>query len=99
LCEAPRLYGLREALIRARDDAAPDWAANGAPVADLLDTIEIRHPDPKPAPKPVQAPGLREIERVIRRCGAHLLASYGRNGFIPSHSALLSIYVCSRLCV
>src|ERR1700730_3460923 len=33
LREAPRLQGLREALLRARDDADPDWAAIGAPVA------------------------------------------------------------------
>ena len=41
LRDPPRLDGLREALIRARDDAAPDWAAIGRPVAALLDTIEI----------------------------------------------------------
>jgi hypothetical protein len=35
-----RLLDLRQALIAARDDATPDWAAIGAPVADLLDTIE-----------------------------------------------------------
>ena len=52
LRDAPRLQGLRDALTRARDDAAPDWAAIGQPVADLLDTIELRHPQPKPAPAP-----------------------------------------------
>ena len=62
LRDEPRLHGLREALIRARDDEAPDWAAIGAPVAALLDTIEVRHPCPRPAPKPAPAPGLREIE-------------------------------------
>src|SRR4030081_2590853 len=35
--EAPR-ERLREALTRARDDTAPDWAAIGQPVADLVDT-------------------------------------------------------------
>src|ERR1019366_2524525 len=35
------LHGLREALTRARDDAEPDWAAVGAPVAALLDTIDL----------------------------------------------------------
>jgi hypothetical protein len=87
LCNAPRLQGLREALIRARDDEEPDWAAIGAPVAALLDTIDVRHPSPRPVPKPVRAPGLREIERVIRVCGTHLLASFGRNGFIPTYAA------------
>jgi hypothetical protein len=87
LGDTPRLHGLREALIRARDDKAPDWAAIGAPVAALLDTIEVRHPCPKPVPKPVHVPSLREIERMIRRCGAHLLASFDRNGFIPTYAA------------
>src|SRR5260221_10210005 len=50
LREAPRLEHLRQALIAARDDAAPDWAAIGQPVAALLDTIDLSHPNPKPAP-------------------------------------------------
>jgi hypothetical protein len=87
LHEAPRLDGLREALIRARDDEAPDWAAIGRPVAALLDTIEIRHPQPKPMTNGVAAPGLGEIERIIRICGAHLLRAYGANGFIPTYAA------------
>jgi hypothetical protein len=95
LGDAPRLHGLREALIRARDDETPDWAAIGAPVAALLDTIDVQHPKPKLMPKPMPkricvpapAPGLREIERVIRMCGAHLLASFGANGFIPTYAA------------
>src|SRR5260370_6714284 len=47
LRDEARLLRLREALIRARDDEAPDWAAIGAPVADLLDGIELQHPQPK----------------------------------------------------
>ena len=43
------LARLREALIRARDDATPDWAAIGAPVAELLDSIALAHPKPAPA--------------------------------------------------
>jgi len=89
LCHAPSLQGLREALIRARDDEVPDWAAIGAPVAALLDTIEIRHPQPKPLSKsiPAPAPGLHEIERVIRLCGAQLLRAFGCHGFIPTYAA------------
>ena len=35
-----RLGALRAALARARDDAAPDWSAVGAPVAALMEGIE-----------------------------------------------------------
>ena len=87
LCDEPRLQGLREALIRARDDETPDWAAIGQPVADLLDTIDLAHPNPKPAPAPERAPDLAEIEAIIRSCGAHLLRSFGSNGFIPTYAA------------
>jgi len=87
LCDEPRLQRLREALIRARDDETPDWAAIGQPVAELLDTIDLAHPSPKPAPTPERAPGLGEIEAIIRKCGAHLLRSFGSNGFIPTYAA------------
>jgi hypothetical protein len=86
LSEAPRMARLRAALIAARDDVTPDWAAIGAPVAELLDTIDVRHPAPKPA-APARAPELGEIEAVIRTCGAHLLRSFGHNGFIPTYAA------------
>jgi hypothetical protein len=87
LRDAPRLHALRQALIRARDDEAPDWAAIGRPVADLLDTIDLQHPSPKSAPAPDRAPDLAQIESVIRICGAHLLGSFGKNGFIPTYAA------------
>ncbi|HEY5131216.1 MAG TPA: hypothetical protein VIJ35_28655 [Bradyrhizobium sp.] len=87
LRDAACLHRLREALIQARDAAAPDWAAIGAPVAALLDTIELRHPQPKPAAAPGPAPALAEIEAVIRGCGAHLLRAFGNNGFIPAYAA------------
>jgi hypothetical protein len=87
LRDASRLLSLREALIRARDDATPDWAAIGAPVAALLDTIDLAHPKPGPAPAPPRVPELAEIEGVIRSCGAHLLRSFGRCGFIPTYAA------------
>jgi hypothetical protein len=87
LRDAPRLQSLREALIRARDDLSPDWAAIGQPVAALLDTISPQHPRPKPVPAPDRAPDLAEIESVIRTCGTHLLRSFGKNGFIPTYAA------------
>jgi len=88
LNDASRLHGLREALIRARDDEAPDWSAIGQPVAHLLDTVELSHPRPKPlASADAAPPSLAEIERVIRACGAHLLRSFRNNGFIPAYAA------------
>jgi hypothetical protein len=87
LRDQPRLQRLRDALLRARDEESPDWAAIGQPVADLLDTIDLRHPKPGPAPAPGRAPDLAEIEPVIRGCGAHLLRSFGKNGFIPAYAA------------
>jgi hypothetical protein len=87
LNDAQRLQSLREALTRARDDTAPDWAAIGQPVAELLDGIELRHPRPKPASQPDAPPAVSEIERVIRACGAHLLRSFERGGFIPAYAA------------
>ncbi len=87
LRDAPRLQRLQEALVRARDDASPDWAAIGAPVAALLDTIELSHPRPKPAAPPGRAASLAEIEPVIRTCGAHLLRAFAGNGFIPAYAA------------
>ena len=87
LREETRLQGLREALIRARDDKTPDWAAIGAPVAALLDGIDLAHPKPKPATWSGRPPGVAEIEPVIRACGAHLLRSFAANGFIPTYAA------------
>jgi hypothetical protein len=88
LSEPSRWQKLREALTRARDDATPDWEAVGQPVAELLDTITLAHPKPKPlAPNGAAAPALPEIERVIRACAAHLLGSFRNNGFIPTYAA------------
>jgi hypothetical protein len=87
LRDPSRFEALRNALTHARDDASPDWAAIGQPVAELLDTIRLRHPRPKPVPAPAHAPGLAELEKIIRICGAHLLRSFGSNGFIPTYAA------------
>ncbi len=84
--EAP-FAALRDALVQARDDESPDWAAIGQPVAALLDSIELAHPPPGPVP----APGPRARPRRDRTRdpgrGAHLLRSFGNNGFIPTYAA------------
>ena len=88
LRDETRLAQLREALTRARDDAEPDWAAVGAP--DRRTDGRYRGPatpSPPPAAAPGRAPERAEIERMIRRCGAHLLRSFARNGFIPTYAA------------
>jgi hypothetical protein len=87
LRDAPRLASLQEALTRARDDAEPDWQAIGVPVAELVDSIDLSHPKPPKAQPAGPAPALDKIESIIRTCGAHLLRSYGKNGFIPTYAA------------
>ena len=81
------LEALRQALVRARDDETPDWAAIGQPVARLLDTIKLHHPRPPSAPSDVAPTKISEIEHAIRACGAHLLRSYRKNAFIPAYAA------------
>ena len=44
-------------------------------------------PGQNPRPRPRHAPGLAELEKIIRICGAHLLRSFGSNGFIPTYAA------------
>src|ERR1041385_8889347 len=78
---------LRTALTRARDDQTPDWAAIGQPVAALLDTVRLHHPEPAAVSAPGRVPGLGDIENIIRSCGAHLLRSFAGNGFIPAYAA------------
>jgi hypothetical protein len=87
LRDQKRLGALQQALLRARDDAEPDWAAVGAPVAELMADIDVRHPQPARAAAPARSPARGEIEKVIRRCGAHLLGSFAKNGFIPTYAA------------
>jgi hypothetical protein len=87
LRDGSRLQDLQQPLTRARDDASPDWAAIGQPVAALLDTIDLPHPKPPALPTPERAPCLGEIEAAIRASGDHLLRSYRSNGFIPTYAA------------
>src|SRR5262249_25872211 len=81
-----RLQSLRAALIHARDDAEPDWRAVGAPVAALVDTIELAHPSPPKSQPPGGLPSSATIDGLIRTCGVHLLRSFRRNSFIPTYA-------------
>ncbi|MEH6952086.1 hypothetical protein V4R08_12235 [Nitrobacter sp. NHB1] len=87
LRDETRFRELQDALRHARDDESPDWAAIGRPVAALLDTVTLRHPRPGPVASSGPTPDLADIERVIRTCGAHLLQSFRKNGFIPTFAA------------
>jgi hypothetical protein len=87
LRDPKRFRALRDALDRARDDEAPDWAAIGQPIDALLDTIELKHPQPNRVPAPPHPPRLADIDSAIRACGMHLLDSYGKNGFIQTYAA------------
>jgi hypothetical protein len=89
LADRARLEALRGAVTRARDDPSPDWETIGHPVAALLDTIELDHPNPnpKPATRGGGAPSVAQVESAIRICGAHLLRAYAKRGFIPTYAA------------
>jgi hypothetical protein len=87
LRDPTRMQSLQRALLRARQDDAPDWGAIGQPVAALLDTVHLQHPNPPAVAAPAQAPAPAELEAAIRSCGAHLLRSFRCNGFIPTYAA------------
>jgi hypothetical protein len=87
LGDETRLGAIRDALAQARDQENPDWAEIGRPFADLLDTIELNHPKPKPVASPGQPPKPSQIDQIIRTCGKHLLKSFARNGFLPTYAA------------
>src|SRR5262249_27438322 len=71
LKDEKRLAELRAAIAHARDDEAPDWAAVGAPVAALMDGINVQHPKPAPFPAPTHPPGLAQIDHAIPTCASH----------------------------
>jgi hypothetical protein len=87
LADDTRRGALRDALVNARDQQNPDWAEIGRPFAELLDTIQLSHPKPRPVCAPAQAPKAADLDRIIRTCGKHLLGSFARNGFLPTYAA------------
>ncbi|MGP9813946.1 hypothetical protein ACTZWT_20740 [Rhodopseudomonas sp. NSM] len=82
-----RFRAIRDALIAARDDADPDWAAIGRPIAELLDSVELQHPRPRTHIAPAQMPRLADIDSAVRATSDHLLRSWEHNGFIPTYAA------------
>lgn len=87
LADPARARALQAALVQARDDPNPDWAAIGAPVAALLDACPQSHPRrPRPTGTP-RLPAMGAIDRVIRACAVHLLRSFRRNEFLPAYAA------------
>jgi hypothetical protein len=87
LNDPARLDALRAALVHARDSETPDWEAIGKPIASLVDSFELRHPQPAHVRPSGALPAAGRIEHIIRACGAHLLGAFSRNGFIPTYAA------------
>jgi hypothetical protein len=87
LSDPARLRAVQDALVRARDDQEPDWAAVGKPIGDLIDQLPQSHPRRGRAPAMSRMPPPADIDRIIRACAAHLLRSFRRNGFLPAYAA------------
>jgi hypothetical protein len=86
LADRGRRAALVAALTEARDADAPDWERVGGPVATLVDTLDLHHPQP-PRAADARPPSRETIDSIIRACGRHLLATYARRGFIPAYAA------------
>jgi hypothetical protein len=87
LRDPSRFDALRGALTAARDEASPDWAAIGQPLAPLLDRLPATYPK-RGLAAPAETVSLAAIDRIIRACAGHLLGSFRRNkGFIPAYAA------------
>jgi hypothetical protein len=87
LRDETRLAALCEAIVAARDHAAPDWGAIGRPLAGLIDQIGNRHPRPKRATAPVRPVTRKDADRIMRACAKQLIATHARRGFIPCYAA------------
>lgn len=79
--------GLADALLAARDHAAPDWRAIGEPVARLLDAYPRAHPVRPRAAAHGAVPSAAHVDELIRACAGHLLGTYRREGFLPAYAA------------
>jgi hypothetical protein len=60
-----RFAALRDAIVVARDQEAPDWGAIGQPLAALLDEISPQHPKPKRVAAHARTVSRKEIDGII----------------------------------
>jgi len=78
---------LRDAIVAARDQEAPDWLAIGAPVAELIDQFPQQQQQRKPTTAAAVPVAAAEIDRIIRACAGHLLGTFAKRGFIPAYAS------------
>ena len=95
LKEPERLARLRAALVAARDEAAPDWAAIGAPVAELMGDINVRHPAPPATGAPARTPATTEIDR--EEFGANWNLALEAGGWLVSKAVQVELDVLVTL--
>lgn len=50
LTDPARRRAVQDAIVQARDDPAPDWAAVGRSIGDLIDQLPQSHPQRRRAP-------------------------------------------------
>jgi hypothetical protein len=87
LRDASAFSALRDAIVAARDQEAPDWLAIGRPVAALLDQFPQQHPVRRPAAAVAETVPVAELDRMIQACARHLLRSFAKYDFIPAYAA------------
>jgi hypothetical protein len=84
----PALFNaVRVAIIAARDEASPDWSATAKPIGGLIDAYPQPRRERPAIAGSARMPSLAAVEEIIRRCAAHLLGRFARNGFIPAYAA------------
>jgi hypothetical protein len=87
LKDESRFRALHDAVRAARDEAAPDWAAIGRPLAAILDELPQSHPRRAAAGPPGRVPSHQEIDRIIGACARHLLGTFAKRKHIPAYAA------------
>jgi hypothetical protein len=87
LRDSALLDAIRGAIIAARDEALPDWSAIAKPISGLIDAYPQQRRDRPAISGSSSIPSLAAVEEIIRRCAAHLLKCFAKNGFIPAYAA------------